>query len=291
MTTPRFTYSPFIRTAFIHKTENDINTFPFIRFQEGEFDEEMSFNGGMTRLELVMDRKIIEVGSTSVKCEVENIVDDPRFDALAENLTLVSDFDISKYLAWLYRDRAELIDIEELNWWQSMVAGIFGYRTPTYLDGEGTLKSTRKLGTLILSDANKLYSSSRIGKGDFVVVNNRLGNLIMDLAGFIIKPYDLSQSQLDAYPIQKIGEYLGLSIFVDYTLDWDDTQLVVGRSTKEARGGGVLFVHKDREFQTTENSLTLTSNYTITTFGSMDGLAIMRNIEFKKPFWKKILGL
>ena len=281
MITPQFRYSPFIRTALILNVEKDQNMFPFIRFQEGESD------GEMTRLEMVTDTKLIEVGSTAVKCEVENIQDDFRFEPLQKTLQSESDRDISKYLAWLYRDRAELIDIEELTWWQSMVAGIFGYRTPTYLDGD-----PRKLATSILSDANRLYKSSRFGKGDFILVNNKLGSLIMDLAGFSVTGDTLHQRQsLTADSVQKIGDYLGLAVFVDYNLGWDDTQLVVGRSTKEARGGGVLFVHKDREFQTTENSLTLTSNYTITTFGSMEGLAIMRNIEFKKPFWKKILGL
>lgn len=173
--------------------------------------------------------------------------------------------------------------------WKRRVSKIFKkLKFPVYVEQEHLFRK-------ILLYAQMIGVRSRMGAGNFVVVNSRLGTLLSDSPGFEPSPVGMN---LNSHGIVNIGTISRLSVFVDSSMRWTDDRVIVGRTTKQNQTG-VHLVMMDREYIEMADPIDygkiktgiISRRCTIDTVNAEKNFFAFDVILRKAPWWRKLFKL
>jgi len=183
---------------------------------------------------------------------------------------------------------------EEVNYstsWKRFLYLTLGIKPITY---------TNDVARSIIVFSNLIAARSRRGKGDFVIVNPRIGSLLQDSKYFSF--IESNRIALVDRFIIKIGSISGISVYVNNYLKWDENEIVIGRKA-EVNSPGVYYLEYMRDIQDSElivnpsdlvpciiRELTERSA-TVCVGDSGNKLYYTARVETtKKPLWRRIIG-
>ena len=159
---------------------------------------------------------------------------------------------------------------------------------PIYVD------SDRQLVSKILLYANLIATKHRRGPANFAVIGPKLASMLQDCPGFVMLPLGQEKSTL----INPIGSLAGLTIYTNSSLGWNDTSLLVGRSTKKTETGVYLLEMDDRIEEVvmhpanSDVKIGLYSRQAITdTVNSNDKYVYVKLELSKAPWWRRWMKL
>ncbi len=126
----------------------------------------------------------------------------------------------------------------------------FDTSTVTVAGTEPNQKSTsenfhtrqRRIPSRILAASNFIANRSRQGRANWAVLSMRMASTLQDVSGFVAAPADnnLQQGRGNVY---KLGEYMGVSIYVDTNMGWDDQRICVDSKGDEESPGLILMTY------------------------------------------------
>ena len=93
-----------------------------------------------------------------------------------------------------------------------------------------------RLVAKILAASNLIQMRGRRGKGTFVVLNAQLATALQKNAGYSFAPYQNTIAQ-DGTSLYPIGTLLGMTVYVDPNIAWDETLVLVGRKGEDTEPG------------------------------------------------------
>jgi hypothetical protein len=106
---------------------------------------------------------------------------------------------------------------------------------------ENTYTHQRRIASRVLAAANIIANVSRFGRGNWIVTNTQILSALQDCAGFVIAPAVNDLVQDGSRSLYFAGTLLGLSVYVDPFMTWDDTRICVGRKS-DGNTPGVIFM-------------------------------------------------
>jgi hypothetical protein len=106
---------------------------------------------------------------------------------------------------------------------------------------ENTYTHQRRIASRVLAAANVIANVSRFGRGNWIVTNTQILSALQDCAGFVIAPAQNDLVQDGSRSLYFAGTLLGLSVYVDPYMTWDDTRICVGRKS-DGNTPGVIFM-------------------------------------------------
>jgi hypothetical protein len=106
---------------------------------------------------------------------------------------------------------------------------------------ENTYTHQRRIASRVLAAANIIANVSRFGRGNWVVTNTQVLSALQDCAGFVIAPAQNDLVQDGSRSLYFAGTLLGLSVYVDPFMTWDDTRVCIGRKS-DGNTPGVIFM-------------------------------------------------
>ena len=98
----------------------------------------------------------------------------------------------------------------------------------TGTNGDGWINLQVKVLHKILGAKNLIQQLGRRGPANFVVTNSQIATIIQATRGFLMAPIanSIDQEEGNLYPL---GTIAGMTVYVDPTMSWDDTRVLVGR--------------------------------------------------------------
>lgn len=107
---------------------------------------------------------------------------------------------------------------------------------------ENDATRARKLVKRILLASNVISNVGRHGAGDFAVVNVTIASALQDIKG--IRDYSFENSlQTQKRNLYQIGEVMGVKIYVDPNMGFNDNRILVGRKGDEQSPGLKAFIY------------------------------------------------
>ena len=106
---------------------------------------------------------------------------------------------------------------------------------------ENTYTHQRRIASRVLAAANVIANVSRFGRGNWIVTNTQILSALQDCAGFVIAPAQNDLVQDGSRSLYFAGTLMGLSVYVDPFMTWDDTRICVGRKS-DGNTPGVIFM-------------------------------------------------
>lgn len=106
---------------------------------------------------------------------------------------------------------------------------------------ENTYTHQRRIASRVLAAANAIANISRFGRGSWVVTNTQILSALQDCSGFVIAPAVNDLVQDGSRSLYFAGTLLGLSVYVDPYMTWDDCRVCVGRKS-DGNTPGVVFM-------------------------------------------------
>ena len=106
---------------------------------------------------------------------------------------------------------------------------------------ENTYTHQRRIASRVLAAANVIANVSRFGRGNWIVTNTQILSALQDCAGFVIAPAQNDLVQDGSRSLYFAGTLMGLSVYVDPYMTWDDTRICVGRKS-DGNTPGVIFM-------------------------------------------------
>ncbi len=255
-------------------------------------------------LSLKTKTKFIETSTFKVKTkinkELENdlsyyhALEKSELDSL-RNLTLIHEAinGAQKRLYDLYKSLGNKSN-EEVNYstrWKRFLYRTIGIKPITYTDD---------VARSIIVFANLIASRSRRGKGDFVVVNPKIGALLQDSKYFSY----IGSNRITVVDriIVKIGSIGGISVYVNNYLKWNENEIVIGKKPEES-SPGVYYLEYMRNIQESDliaDNLDSTPctyrelterSATVCVGDSGNTSYYTARVETgKKPLWRRIIG-
>ena len=183
---------------------------------------------------------------------------------------------------------------EEVNYstrWKRFLYLTIGIKPITYTDD---------VARSIIVFSNIIAVRSRRGRGNFVIVNPRIGSLLQDSKYFSF--IGANRITLVDRVITKIGSISGISVYVNNYLKWDENEIVIGRRS-EANSSGVYYLEYMRDIESSD-VIVDPSNFipntirelkeksaTVCVGDSGNKLYLTARVETsKKPLWRRIIG-
>ena len=183
---------------------------------------------------------------------------------------------------------------EEVNYstrWKRFLYLTIGIKPITYTDD---------VARSIIVFSNIIASRSRRGKGDFVVVNPRIGSLLQDSKYFSY----IGSNRITVVDkiIVKIGSIGGISVYVNNYLKWNENEIVIGKKPEE-NSPGVYYLEYMRNIQESDliadnldstpctyRELTERSATVCVGDSGNTSYYTARLETGKKPLWRRIIG-
>jgi len=106
---------------------------------------------------------------------------------------------------------------------------------------ENTYTHQRRIASRVLAAANVIANVSRFGRGNWIVTNTQILSALQDCAGFVVAPAQNDLVQDGSRSLYFAGTLMGLSVYVDPYMAWDDTRVCVGRKS-DGNTPGVIFM-------------------------------------------------
>lgn len=86
----------------------------------------------------------------------------------------------------------------------------------------------RRLVTKIGASSAIINMRGRRGQGTFIITNSQLGTVLMNNANYTTNPFD-NTLKGDSSSLYPAGKVLGMQLYIDPNMTWDDTRVLVGR--------------------------------------------------------------
>jgi len=106
---------------------------------------------------------------------------------------------------------------------------------------ENTYTHQRRIASRVLAAANLIANVSRFGRANWVVTNTQIVSALQDCAGFVVAPAANDLVQDGSRSLYFAGTLMGLSVYVDPFMTWDDCRVCVGRKS-DGNTPGVVFM-------------------------------------------------
>lgn len=106
---------------------------------------------------------------------------------------------------------------------------------------ENTYTHQRRIASRVLAAANAIANISRFGRGNWIVTNTQILSALQDCSGFVVAPAVNDLVQDGSRSLYFAGTLLGLSVYVDPYMTWDDTRVCIGRKS-DGNTPGVVFM-------------------------------------------------
>lgn len=108
---------------------------------------------------------------------------------------------------------------------------------------ENNFTRSRRIITKIQAASNIISQVGRHGSGDFVVTNIQVATAIQDIKGFVANPFD-NTLVLNDSTLYSIGTLNGkIQVYVEPSMTWNDTRVLVGRKGTEMDPGLKMFIY------------------------------------------------
>jgi hypothetical protein len=257
-------------------------------------------------IRLVTKTKFVELQRFQVKSTYpsEVIGDLKKYQGIDADSLLESTLDnemnqmMLKKLYEKYNDLGEITRTSQFTKWQKFILKIFKKITFTNYIKEDR-NGSEKLYNMIVIEANKIASRTRIKPGDFIVCSSLIGSLLQDHPGFSWEPSgDNKMTILNSEVVSYIGKIGGrIDVFVNANLRFNDGCVIVGRRTN-THESGVYFVHQPTEkiklvdINPMENKIGVSKRFAfVDTHGAEKSFSKIHFTIGKKPFWRKIFNI
>ena len=175
--------------------------------------------------------------------------------------------------------------------WQKLAKKWFKLDFPIFIEDES------KTANKCMMASNMISLISRIGPADFIIVNNKVKNFIMDSPAFT---FDEAHVGLTV-GIHKVGQFNGIKVLVNPMMPISDNRILVGRTTKHNSAGTYLLeqpINITGPNETLQDpssnhvKVQLTQRRAVVSTRGAENLYITLYPEFKKkPLWRKIVRL
>ena len=177
----------------------------------------------------ILDR-VFKLGVTNAKIQKE-------YQGLDLNLYFGSTLNATKALS-AFSAASKFVGIDDVNaatnWGNVMNA-------TQNTSAENTYTHQRRIASRVLAAANVIANVSRFGRGNWIVTNTQILSALQDCAGFVIAPAQNDLVQDGSRSLYFAGTLMGLSVYVDPFMTWDDTRICVGRKS-DGNTPGVIFM-------------------------------------------------
>ena len=177
----------------------------------------------------ILDR-VFKLGVTNAKIQKE-------YQGLDLNLYFGSTLNATKALS-AFGAASKFVGVDNVNaatnWGNVMNA-------TQNTSAENTYTHQRRIASRVLAAANVIANVSRFGRGNWIVTNTQILSALQDCAGFVIAPAVNDLVQDGSRSLYFAGTLMGLSVYVDPFMTWDDTRICVGRKS-DGNTPGVIFM-------------------------------------------------
>lgn len=177
----------------------------------------------------ILDR-VFKLGVTNAKIQKE-------YQGLDLNLYFGSTLNATKALS-AFGAASKFVGIDNVNaaadWGNVMNA-------TQNTSAENTYTHQRRIASRVLAAANVIANVSRFGRGNWIVTNTQIASALQDCSGFVIAPAVNDLVQDGSRSLYFAGSLMGLSVYVDPYMTWDDCRVCVGRKS-DGNTPGVIFM-------------------------------------------------
>ena len=99
----------------------------------------------------------------------------------------------------------------------------------------------RRIASRILAAATLIQNVGRRGRATWVVTNAQVAAALQDVSGYVVAPFANGLAQDGSQNLYLGGTLMGLKVYVDPYMDWNDTRICVGRKGN-GNEPGVIFM-------------------------------------------------
>lgn len=111
---------------------------------------------------------------------------------------------------------------------------------------ENVTTHQRRIASRCLAASNLIANTTRKSRAHWMVCNTQILSALQDCSQFIVSPMRNTLIQGGEESLYFAGELMGLQVYVDPYMKWDDTRICVGRkasiSNNKVNGSGVVFM-------------------------------------------------
>jgi hypothetical protein len=106
----------------------------------------------------------------------------------------------------------------------------------SYGDFENLHTIQRRIMSKIIAGGNIIAQRGRRGQGNFIITNIQIATALQDTAQFTFAPMNntINQNNGSLYPA---GTIAGMTLYVDPTMSYDDTRILIGRKGSDEEPG------------------------------------------------------
>lgn len=102
------------------------------------------------------------------------------------------------------------------------------------LPGENHENMQKRIMTILLAAKNAIWSHTNRSEGQFIVTNPKIASVLQSISSYTPTPMANTISQTAS--LKNIGTIVGLSVYVDPRMRWNDTRILVGRKGEDNNG-------------------------------------------------------
>lgn len=99
----------------------------------------------------------------------------------------------------------------------------------------------RRIASRVLAAATLIQNVGRRGRATWVVTNAQIAAALQDVSGYVVAPFANGMAQDGSQNLYLGGTLMGLKVYVDPYMDWNDTRICVGRKGN-GNEPGVIFM-------------------------------------------------
>lgn len=177
----------------------------------------------------ILDR-VFKLGVTNAKIQKE-------YQGLDLNLYFASSLNASKNLS-AFAGASKFVGIDGVNAATNWGAVMNATQNTS---AENTYTHQRRIASRVLAAANVIANVSRWGRANWIVTNTQIASALQDCSGFVVAPAVNDLVQDGSRSLYFAGSLMGLNVYVDPFMTWDDTRVCVGRKS-DGNTPGVIFM-------------------------------------------------
>ena len=99
----------------------------------------------------------------------------------------------------------------------------------------------RRIASRVLAAATLIQNVGRRGRATWIVTNAQIAAALQDVSGYVVAPFANGMAQDGSQNLYLGGTLMGLKVYVDPYMDWNDTRICVGRKGN-GNEPGVIFM-------------------------------------------------
>lgn len=99
----------------------------------------------------------------------------------------------------------------------------------------------RRIASRVLAAATLIQNVGRRGRATWIVTNAQIAAALQDVSGYVVAPFANGMAQDGSQNLYLGGTLMGLKVYVNPYMDWNDTRICVGRKGN-GNEPGVIFM-------------------------------------------------